>query len=458
MPRQIINTGTVPSDGTGETMRSAMTKANANFAELYESQAAAASQAELDEHLEDTNNPHSVTKAQLGLDQVNNTSDVNKPISSATQAALNTKLDANHASVTNARTPTGGAGGVLGGNYPNPSFAVDMATQAELDALAAAKANVSHTHSDATTGAAGFMSAADKTKLNGIAVNANNYVLPAPGVGTLGGVMRNTGLGGQFVSGIASNGALVFGTPAGGSASITTPNVFYVTSAGNDTTGDGSLGSPYLTAQKAYEVAANLSGYFLINFGVGSFAANVTSWSANIAVAGSGRRQTRLTINSSGTVELNADDSISVDVFALPTNPGANGPALTLWGVVGREVYSTGAVGLGGENGSPETGGGAGSAGGNGGLIVLIGCDVEMVKSIAGAGGQPGLDNGAGTGSPGPEGQRGHVVALRSYIADLLCETYDWGQSNITMISGSQLNDFGANSSAPHRSNFIALP
>lgn len=51
---------------------------------------------ELDGHKTDKSNPHSVTKAQVGLANADNTSDVNKPISSATQNALNGKSDKAH--------------------------------------------------------------------------------------------------------------------------------------------------------------------------------------------------------------------------------------------------------------------------------------------------------------------------------------------------------------------------
>ena len=44
-------------------------------------------------HLTNTSNPHNVTKSQVGLGNVDNTSDVNKPISTATQTALDLKLD-----------------------------------------------------------------------------------------------------------------------------------------------------------------------------------------------------------------------------------------------------------------------------------------------------------------------------------------------------------------------------
>ena len=50
-------------------------------------------QTNLTAHINDKENPHEVTKVQVGLGNVDNTSDVNKPISTATQTALNGKLD-----------------------------------------------------------------------------------------------------------------------------------------------------------------------------------------------------------------------------------------------------------------------------------------------------------------------------------------------------------------------------
>lgn len=50
----------------------------------------------LDTHEALTNNPHSVTKTQVGLENVDNTSDANKPVSTATQTALDGKSDEGH--------------------------------------------------------------------------------------------------------------------------------------------------------------------------------------------------------------------------------------------------------------------------------------------------------------------------------------------------------------------------
>lgn len=48
---------------------------------------------EYDAHVINKNNPHEVTKEQIGLGNVENTSDAEKPISTATQAALDGKVD-----------------------------------------------------------------------------------------------------------------------------------------------------------------------------------------------------------------------------------------------------------------------------------------------------------------------------------------------------------------------------
>lgn len=57
----------------------------------YETSAEA--QAKVNAHANRTDNPHSVTKTQVGLGNVDNTSDLNKPISTATQTALNGKAN-----------------------------------------------------------------------------------------------------------------------------------------------------------------------------------------------------------------------------------------------------------------------------------------------------------------------------------------------------------------------------
>lgn len=68
---------------SGETLKTAFAKLSKAVSDLIK-------------HLANVDNPHNVTKAQVGLDKVDNTADADKPISDAAQAALdaiNTKLN-----------------------------------------------------------------------------------------------------------------------------------------------------------------------------------------------------------------------------------------------------------------------------------------------------------------------------------------------------------------------------
>lgn len=59
---------------------------------------------ELDDHIANVSNPHSVTKTQVGLGNADNTSDADKPVSTATQTALNLKANLSGATFTGAIT------------------------------------------------------------------------------------------------------------------------------------------------------------------------------------------------------------------------------------------------------------------------------------------------------------------------------------------------------------------
>ena len=63
------------------------TKVSDQFTEVYTT---------INDHATNTNNPHGVTKEQLGLANVDDTSDLEKPISHAVQAALDEKADSEH--------------------------------------------------------------------------------------------------------------------------------------------------------------------------------------------------------------------------------------------------------------------------------------------------------------------------------------------------------------------------
>lgn len=98
-----------------------------------------ADKAPFDAHVADTTNPHGVTKAQVGLGNVDNTSDVNKPVSTAQQAALDLKANQSEfsAHANNQNNPHGVTKSQVGlGNVDNTSDAnkpVSVATQGALD-------------------------------------------------------------------------------------------------------------------------------------------------------------------------------------------------------------------------------------------------------------------------------------------------------------------------------------
>ena len=129
--------------------------------------------------------------------------DTNTTYSAATQSAAGLmsasdkqKLDgiasgANNYTYTLPSATSSTLGGVkIGSNITVSSGTISLSKSNVTSALGYTPPTTNTTYGEATTSAAGLMSAADKTKLNGIATGANNYTYTLPNAtsSTLGGV------------------------------------------------------------------------------------------------------------------------------------------------------------------------------------------------------------------------------------------------------------------------------
>lgn len=129
-------------------------------------------QTNLETHINNKSNPHEVDKAQVGLGNVDNTSDANKPISTATQNALNSKFNASDGNALKQRVD----------NIPE-LIATDITVDSDndsvnisLDKTSIVDGTLSGTTiniNSATASKAGILVPTDKSKIDKIITNGN---------------------------------------------------------------------------------------------------------------------------------------------------------------------------------------------------------------------------------------------------------------------------------------------
>lgn len=145
----------------------------------------------LNSHINNRNNPHQLTKNQIGLNNVDNTSDLNKPLSTATSAALGQKLNYRESFIGKADDVT--SVGVCfveagtGNKSPDDKSAVTIYTRKGSGSnelwQSCRLGQSDYVRSKTAVGWSAWTETPDftttlKSKLDGISAGANNYVHP----------------------------------------------------------------------------------------------------------------------------------------------------------------------------------------------------------------------------------------------------------------------------------------
>lgn len=130
-------------------------------------------QTNLETHINNKSNPHEVTKDQVGLGNVDNTSDANKPISNATQTALNGKFSATDGNalkqtIENMPNLIVTEGSV---SHKNNNISLSLRQQDLKDPVNTD--SILLTFNPATDSTAGIILPSDKSKIDKIITNGN---------------------------------------------------------------------------------------------------------------------------------------------------------------------------------------------------------------------------------------------------------------------------------------------
>jgi len=276
-------------------------------------------------HMANTSNPHNVTKAQVGLGNADNTSDINKPISTATQAALDLKAPLANPALTGIPTAPNAAVNTNTNQIATTNFVQTQIATTVPVATNAVQGKASYPNTGGLVVSSGAVSI--NTPATGLAVTAGQLTLNPATATTIGGVSVGARLN---ITGSLLN---VVSAPVADSANaVTWANVsgkpfnsVSFTNGISNATGIMTMGIATTAALGSVFVPASPAG-LSINATSGAVTLNIASTTALGGVyipGGNG-----LSINAAGAVAMSVAGTTSGALGSVYV-PGGNGLSLT---------------------------------------------------------------------------------------------------------------------------------